>query len=303
MKDIRIIDSFQTLREHLTENLPTFLVFLFIVGITILAAYLFRMFFNRFVIKNSRLIKSDPTNYKFLGHVLVAIIYTLGIAIAVYETSALRTLATSMLAGAGILALAVGFASQQALSNLVSGIMIVIFKPFRVNDRLNLQGFNGMVEDITLRHTVIRDFENKRIIVPNTLISNEILINADLDDPLVCRFIEFTFNFDEDLSRVKAIMSGEVSNHPEFIDKRTLEDIENGIPLVVVRAVRVLEYGVVMRAYAWAGDNGKAFVLGTDVTETILERLKAENIKIGYPHRNISIIGKANVERVDEEEI
>ncbi len=300
--EIRFIDSFHKLGDHLTENLPTFLVFLLVLGLTILAAYLFRLFFNRFVIKSSRLIKNDPTNYKFLGHVLVAIIYIIGIGIAVYETSALRTLATSMLAGAGILALAVGFASQQALSNLVSGIMIVIFKPFRVNDRLNLQGFNGMVEDITLRHTVIRDFENKRIIVPNTVISNEILINADLDDPLVCRFIEFTFNFDEDLSKVRAIMSEEISNHPEFIDKRTVEDIENGIPLVVVRAVKVLEYGVLMRAYAWAGDNGKAFVLGTDVTETILVRFKADNIKIGYPHRNISLIGNAKIERVDDKE-
>src|SRR5690606_34822149 len=124
----KFIDNFDTLGEHLTENLPTILVFLLILGLTILAAYLFRLFFNRFVIRNSRLIKNDPTNYKFLGHVLVAIIYIIGIGIAVYETSALRTLATSMLAGAGILALAVGFASQQALSNLVSGIMIVIFK-------------------------------------------------------------------------------------------------------------------------------------------------------------------------------
>lgn len=95
---------------------------------------------------------------------------------AVYETNALRTVATSLLAGAGILAVAVGFASQQALSNIVSGIMIVIFKPFRVNDRLNIgTTFNGIVEDITLRHTVIRDFENKRIIVPNMVISQECL--------------------------------------------------------------------------------------------------------------------------------
>jgi len=71
-----------------------------------------------------------------------------------------------MLAGAGILAVAVGFASQAALSNIISGVFVVIFKPFRVGDRLKINELTGVVEDITLRHTVIRDLENKRIIIP-----------------------------------------------------------------------------------------------------------------------------------------
>jgi small-conductance mechanosensitive channel len=272
------------------ENFSSWAVFfLFVIG-TLVIGYLFRRFFRRFVVNSSRLMNNDPTNYKFLGHVIAAIIYIVGFSWGIYETQALKSVATSLLAGAGILAVAVGFASQQALGNLVSGIMIVIFKPFHVNDRLTIRGtFSGIVEDITLRHTVIRDFENKRIIVPNMVISNEILINADFDDPSVCRFIEFPFDFNENLEKVKEILSEVITAHPDFIDKRTEEEKENGVPQCQIKLVKVLEYGVLVRAYAWASDNGKAFQLASDVIEEILIKFKKEGISIAVPRNKIAI--------------
>ncbi len=278
------------LNDNILENLTSILTFVGIVLGTIILAYSFRRVFNRLIVKNSELIKNNPTNYKFLGHSIVAIIYVIGMSWAVYETNALRTVATSLLAGAGILAVAVGFASQQALSNIVSGIMIVIFKPFRVNDRLNIRTvFNGIVEDITLRHTVIRDFENKRIIVPNMVISQEILINADLDDPQICRFVEIPFPFDEDIEKAKEMIIEEIASHPDYIDQRTEEEKANGNSIVVVRAVKLLEYGVMLRAYAWAADNAKAFVLSCDVLESLITKFNKEGIRIAYPQRNVTI--------------
>ncbi|MEM8526198.1 MAG: mechanosensitive ion channel domain-containing protein [Bacteroidota bacterium] len=139
---------------------------LVIVFVTILVAFLVNRFFRRLIRRSAEDTKSDPTNYQFLRYVITATIYIVGFSIAVYQIPGFKTLATSMLAGAGILTVAIGFASQQALSNIISGVFIVLFKPFRVNDRLTLRTFSGFVEDITLRHTVIRDFENKRILVP-----------------------------------------------------------------------------------------------------------------------------------------
>jgi small conductance mechanosensitive channel len=272
------------------ENFSSLAIFLlFIVG-TLILGYLFRRFFKKFVINSSRLMNNDPTNYKFLGHVIAALIYIVGFSWGIYETKALKTVATSLLAGAGILAVAIGFASQQALGNLVSGIMIVIFKPFHVNDRLTIRGiFSGVVEDITLRHTIIRDFENKRIIVPNMVISNEILINADFDDPAVCRFIEFPFDFNENLEKVKEILTEVIVAHPDFIDKRTEEEMARGDSPLPIKLVKILEYGVLIRAYAWASDNGKAFQLASDVTEEILKKLKAQGVSIAVPKNKIAI--------------
>ena len=155
-------------------------IFIASLAATLILAWLFNRLFSRFIKQSSIIIKNDPTNYQFLKHFISAIIYIVGLGVAVYSIPPLRNIATPLLGGAGILAVAIGFASQNALSNLISGVFIIMFKPFRVNDRLRIRDtLAGIVEDITLRHTVIRDFENRRIIVPNSVMNQEIIINAD----------------------------------------------------------------------------------------------------------------------------
>ena len=97
-----------------------------LIGTVILAALVGR-FFRSLIKRSTDEMKNDPTNYLFLRHLIIGVIYLVGIGVAVYTVPELRGLASSMLAGAGILAVAVGFASQHALSNVISGMFIVIF--------------------------------------------------------------------------------------------------------------------------------------------------------------------------------
>ncbi|HAI39544.1 MAG TPA: mechanosensitive ion channel protein MscS, partial [Maribacter sp.] len=90
--------------------------------------------------------------YLFINHIVTAVIYIIGIAVALVQIPELKLMGHSLLAGAGVLSLIAGLASQQALSNIMSGILIVIFKPFRINDKITIRGsFTGTVEDINLR--------------------------------------------------------------------------------------------------------------------------------------------------------
>ena len=172
-----IMDKIKQLLPDQFENLS---IFVLLIGATFLFEWLIRRAFNRFIRTHTGDINADPTNYKFLGNALRTIIYTVGFMFAIREYPPLKSVAGSLLAGAGIFAVAVGFASQQAFSNIISGIFIVIFKPFRVNDRLKIKEiYSGIVEDITLRHTIIRDGENRRIIIPNAVIATEIIVNSD----------------------------------------------------------------------------------------------------------------------------
>ena len=113
--------------------LSNFGVFLGIVVGTIVIATLFRRFFSWYIKKSVTILKNDPTNYQFLKHAITALIYLLGLGWAFWTIPAFQALAGSLLTGAGILAVIAGFASQHALSNIMSGIFIIIFKPFRVN--------------------------------------------------------------------------------------------------------------------------------------------------------------------------
>lgn len=263
-------------------------VFILIVGITFIIGLIANKLLTKLVRRSTERMSTDPTNYKFLKHVILASIYMVGFGVAIYSMPNFRALAGSLLAGAGIFAVAIGFAAQHALSNVVSGVFIVIFKPFRINDRLNIQTHQGVVEDITLRHTVIRNFENRRIIIPNSIISNEIIVNADFGDDRIVRWIDISVSYDSDIDTVKKIMLEEVLAHPLHMDPRTPEEVDSGVPEVIVRVIGLLDSSVNIRAWAWAKDATDAFVLSCDLFESIKKRIDIEpKVEIPYPHRTI----------------
>lgn len=259
-----------------------------VVAGTFILKFLFKRVIVRFLKNSTLIMKNDPTNFQFLRHFMTAIIYIIGFGLAIYTLPPLRSLAASMLAGAGILAVAIGFASQNALSNLISGVFIILFKPFRVNDRLRLQNsLAGVVEDITLRHTIMRDMENRRIIIPNSVMNQEIITNADLKDDNICRWLDIGIGYSADIDRAKAIMTEEALKHPLHVDVRTPEDVAEGKPDVVVRVIALGDFAVQLRAYVWAKDQANAFILGCDLLESIKKRFDAEGIEIPYPYRNV----------------
>lgn len=258
-----------------------------------LAQYLLRRAFKRFEKSRVHTELEDTTNYRFMYYALLALIYLAGIGFAIWNIPSLKHVAQTMLASAGILAVVVGFAAQQALGNIVSGIFIVIFKPYRINDRLTIQNtLRGIVEDINLRHTIIRNFENQRIIIPNSIISNEILVNSNYTDDRLCKFINVGISYTSDVDRAKEIMSEEVQNHHLNIDVRSEADIESGIPRVMVRVVMLGESSVNLRAWAWAADPQNAFVMECDLLESIKKRFDKEGIVIPFPQRTVSYLEK-----------
>lgn len=275
------------MKETLLASLNYILIFIGIVLATILIAYLVNRFFRRLINRSTTELRNDPTNFQFLRHASTAIVYIVGFSIAIYMMPNLRALASSLLAGAGILAVAVGFASQHALSNIISGVFIIIFKPFRVGDRVTVGALRGIIQDITLRHTVIRNFENQHIIIPNSVISNEVIVNANFGDDETCRFINVGISYDSDIALAKRIIFEEIAAHPLFMDNRTEEALAAGEPLVAVRLIALADSSVNLRGWAWTRDPADAFVLECDVLESIKLRFDREGIEIPFPHRTI----------------
>lgn len=280
----------EALTNYIPEGWQLPVEIIVILLATFIIASATRRLFNKAIMKTEEVDDSskDLTNLKFLKRGVSVLIYLTGISFAIYMIPTLRVIATSLLAGAGLFAVAIGFASQQALSNIIGGIFIVIFKPYKINDRLQIQtDLTGIVEDINLRHTVIRNFENKRIIIPNSVISNEIIINSNYNDDKIIKFIDIGVSYDADIDLAKKIMSEEVQNHPNFKDFRTKEDINKGIAIVPVRVILLGDFAVTLRAWATAANSPDAFVLGTDLLESIKKRFDKEDVEIPFPYRTI----------------
>lgn len=241
------------------------------------------------VIKNNAdKLKVDPTNFSFLKNSLSFIIYFIALIVIFRHIPSLRSFGSALFAGAGIIAAIIGFASQKAFSNIITGIFILIFKPYRVGDVIEISnGRIGTVEEITLRHTVIKDFKNERIIVPNTVISDDIIINSSITDSKIQCRIEVGISYDSDIDLAMQIMREECEKHPLLIDNRTHEDLANDVPLVRVAVIALADFSVNLRASAWTGSFSDAFQMRTDLLKIIKERFDFEGVEIPFPYRTI----------------
>ena len=268
-------------------NLKLILYLGFLSVFTIVAATSTNMWFKRSIQRKIDL-QYDYTSYKFLRYVAVFVIYFVGIIFGLLAFPSMRGIAQTALGGAGVIALIAGVASQEALANVVGGIFIIGFKPFKIGDVVKVTDtMVGTVTDITLRHTVIRNFENKMIVIPNSIINKEKLINYDLGDLKCCEHIEMGISYDSDVAMAKKIMSEECEKHPLIWDNRSDQDVKDGKPMVKTAMTKINESTMTIRAWAWSRSFSDSFQLKCDVNETIKERFDAVGIDMAYPYRNI----------------
>ena len=232
--------------------------------------------------------KYDPTSFKFLRYVAVFAIYFTGILFGIMAFPSLRGFAQTALGGAGVIAIVIGVASQEALANLIGGVFIISFKPFKVGDLIKVTDtMVGTVTDITLRHTVIRNFENKMIVIPNSIINKEKLINYDLGELKCCERIEIGISYDSDIDLAKKIMREECEAHPLILDNRTVFEKQEHKPIVKTAVVALNDFSITVRAWAWGKNFNDCFELKTSVLESIKKRFDKEYIEIPYPYRTI----------------
>jgi len=258
-----------------TSNLIAVLPFLWFVItliVTFIITKLFRVIWRRF--------NTTTLHLLFLKNVLSVVIGVFGFFIALSWFPNFTTAATALFAGSGIIALVIGLALQEPLSNIFGGLILSISKPFEVGDRVHLVNaqITGTVEDITIRHTVIRSFINSRIVVPNSVIKQELIENSHLTDRHASQFIDVTITHDSDIDAACRIIVGAISGHPDFIDTRT-EDSKATTDLVPVFVRAITLHGVELRASMWTASVITNFAACSDVRHEILREFNKAGIE------------------------
>ncbi|MCT4698829.1 mechanosensitive ion channel family protein [Tenacibaculum haliotis] len=270
-----------------TENFYLVFYLGIVAVLTITTASLTKTWFTRTIDKKTKN-NEDPTSYKFLSYITFISIYFIGAILAILAFPSLRGIAQTALGGAGVLAVIAGVASQEALANVVGGVFIISFKPFKIGDIIKLdETMVGRVTDITLRHTIIRNYENKMIVIPNSVINKEKLINYDLGERMCCQWIEVGISYNCNIDLAKHVLREECENHPNILDHRSELDKYNNVKKVVIRVINLGDSAVTLRAWAWAENFDKAFVMKCDLYESIKKRFDKEGIQIPFPHRTM----------------
>ncbi|MDT0552049.1 mechanosensitive ion channel family protein [Urechidicola vernalis] len=268
----------------ITYTLKTFWEIALFTIVIILCAWLFSRLVRFMITKiiKRRIQKAggdySTTSLKFLMNSIKFFSMIIALVVVVLSVPALRSKATFIFSGAGILAAIIGFAAQAAISNLIAGAFIVIFKPFRVGDFIRLDESRvGIVQDITLRHTVINNFENKRLIIPNSIISTESVLNHTIDDSQVLSFNNFYIGIYADVDIARKIIQEEVSKLDYIIDNPNSK-ISSDKNDVEVRFISSQNYRIHLRAYIWISEPFEEFRNRALLAERVHKRFITEGI-------------------------
>ena len=179
----------------------------------------------------------------------------------------------------GAIALAIGFAAQDLLGNFVAGIFILKDKPFEVGDWIQWDGNAGRVEDIDLRVSRIRTFDNERITVPNGDLANNAVTNPVAYETLRQKFV-FGIGYDDDISQATDIIVERAEAHEAILDD----------PGPSVRLVELGDSDVGLQARWWISDpdRGDFVKVRSEYVTDVKEAFDEAGIDIPYVHRQLT---------------
>jgi len=235
------------------------------------------------VIEHDRNERIDRMTISFLQHLGTFVMWIMLALIFSHVVPSLNKLTTSLLAGVSIVSVVIGFAAQSTLGNLVSGISLVIYKPFRRGDRLQLSTPTGLetgiVEDLSLGYTVLRTFDNRRVVLSNGTIASQIMINLSSVDLRVMISPTISIGYDSDIAKARAIILELAHAHDDVSE------------VVGCPVVNLGGSSVDLSLRAWCADASVAKQVEFDLLEQIKTRFDEAGIEIPYAYQNVILSG------------
>ena len=222
------------------------------------------------------------TIYTFVRRLVLAGVALIGVAASAWANFPEATGAvTSLVLAAGFLSIVIGLAAQSTIANMVAGAMISLSQPFELGDAVVFPYPNGdwcFVEDIRLTFTVLRTWDLRRLMVPNSMFQSGVLVNYSAVDPTMLVIVALEITYESDVDRAREIMADEARRHPDRV------------PLGNLPVTHVMAYGasgVQLRLLSAAKDQPTAFEMEKALLASIRTRFQAEGIGLPYPTRRV----------------
>ncbi|KAA3597942.1 MAG: mechanosensitive ion channel family protein [Calditrichaeota bacterium] len=219
--------------------------------------------------------KFDETLQKFLVN-LVNIALKAMLLVSIASMIGIET--TSFVAIIGAAGLAIGLALQGSLSNFAGGVLVLIFKPYKVGDLIDAQGFLGKVKEIQIFNTIINTPQNRLVIIPNGLISNGCITNMSAEEHIR---IDLTFGvgYGDDITKVKSVLEEVVKS-----DSRIQKD---PAPVIAVKEHGASSVNFACNVWAKPADYWGVYFY---MHEKVKIEFDKEGISIPFPQRDVHMI-------------
>jgi len=224
--------------------------------------------------KKMELARTEITLKKFLHSIVNTLFYTF-LFIIIVSTLGIQT--ASFIAVLGAASLAIGFALQGSLANFAGGVLIILFKPYKIGDYIEASGVAGTVIEIQIFATLLNTVDNKRVVIPNGKLSNDTLVNYS-KNPVRRVDIVFGVGYNDDIEKAKSVLV-EIADSQEKILKNQEAFVE------------IVEYGsssvnLVYRVWCNTADYWDVYFCSMKMAKTEFDKA---NISIPYPQMDVHV--------------
>lgn len=265
----------QYLPDSIATTVATVVILVFVTSVLFLVGRLLVLPTTKKIMK-SRGIEEHAMNplMKVSWFIVLLVSITVGFGVAGLGNF-LTALATISAAGT----LAVGFAMQNVIKNFVSGVFIFVDKPFKIGDWIEWNGHSGRVEDIELRVTKIRTFDNELLTVPNSDLADNPVKNPVDADKLRLR-VNFGIGYEDDIAKASEII----------LEEARSSDMILSDPEPSIRLSELGDSAVGLQSRVWISDPDKADYVKTkgEFSTSVKQRFDEEDINMPYPQRDVS---------------
>jgi small conductance mechanosensitive channel len=222
--------------------------------------------------------KTDPALTNFLASFAGIAVMAFAVIAALAKFGIQTASFVAVLGAAGF---AVGFALQGSLGNFAAGVMLLIFRPIRIDDLIKVEGYLGVVEDIGLFVTTINTLDNQRIIIPNGKLTSGVINNVNGNGT---RRVDLVagISYASDMSKAKNILEGILASHPKVL--------KDPAPTVAVSELGDSSVNLVVRPWVNAEDYWDVWF---DVTQAIKEQFDDKGVSIPFPQRDVHLFQQA----------
>ena len=214
--------------------------------------------------------RHDQTVLSFVVQVVRVVVYIVGF-IAVLQRLGVQT--TSIIAVLGAASLAVGLALQGTLSNVAAGVLLLVLRPYKVGDVIDVGGASGTVQRLDLFTTQMSNANNHKIVVPNSRVLNEVIVNLTGQKTRRIEIL-FTVGYGDDLTKARQVLAGVAQSHPNVLDD----------PAPWTGVTGLLDSAVQVTLHAWVRVEDW-WQTQADLMQGGKEGLDAAGIEIPFPHQ------------------
>ncbi len=223
----------------------------------------------------------DRTSVMFVTQLAQIGIYIFALTFYAHVIPQLRTFGTALLTSVGVASVVVGFAAQNTLGNIVAGISLILYRPFEVDDHVQVSAPSGLetgvVESLTLGYTVLRTDDNRRVVVPNSVMATQVMVNLTSRDPRAMLVLPIDIGYSADLDVARRILVDLAKAHADVTSV-----VDCPVTQLAAAAVR-------LTLRAWCPNGGAAKRAEFDLYEQAKRRFDDAHIQMPVSSMNVTV--------------